>query len=126
MLYQIRTTNGAVVASFEDICRLAECPTVKERYSIVRRILGGFTERDWEYLRLEYDEMDELTPELVAVAKKILNSHVRRLYATEGRKRAANFARQMARHAFTEAGISLVDECSVHDEHGEIKLTANW
>lgn len=61
-----------------------------------------------------------------ALAKAVLNRHVRRLREAEGRQRAANFARQIARHAFLEAGIELADGCSVHEEHGTINLTAEW
>ena len=51
----------------------------------------------------------------VALAKAILNRHVRRLRQTQGRKAAVNVARQIARHGFAEAGVELTDECSVHE-----------
>ena len=67
----------------------------------------------------------EIDRELIALAKKVLNQHVRNL-AASSKKDAVNFARQISRHAFREAGIDITDECSVHEDSGTIRLSADY
>ncbi len=64
--------------------------------------------------------------EVVGLAKRLMKEHVRRLLAERGKKAAVNFARQIARHAFADAGVELTDECSVHEDRGMIDLRAKY
>lgn len=69
---------------------------------------------------------DETYCQAIALAGRMLREHIGDLRATAGRKRAVNFARELARLAFREAGVDLVDECSVHEDSGEINLTGEY